>query len=177
MPGLAGCLPRRSSCRLRRSWRARDDLRLPDGRSRLVRHAHAPERQVQTGIGSVPVSRVKIRDRGVAVEGDRVRLSPAILPRWARRTKSLDALLPVLYLQGVSTRNFQDALAALLGKGTANLSPAVIGRLTASTAWPLVFTSYLRTFHPLVPVARVGESRCRVSFVLNFEPLRIEQLC
>ena len=110
---------------------ARDDLRLPDGRPRLVRHGHGPERQVQTGIGPVPVSRVKIRDRGAAVGDERVRFSSAILPRWARRTKSLDALLPVLYLRGVSTGDFQEALAALLGKDAPNLSPSVVGRLTA----------------------------------------------
>ncbi len=110
---------------------ARDDLRLPDGRPRLVRHGHGPERQVQTGIGPVPVSRVKIRDRGAPEEGERVRFSSAILPRWARRTKSLDALLPVLYLRGVSTGDFQEALAALLGKDAPNLSPAVVSRLTA----------------------------------------------
>jgi putative transposase len=110
---------------------SREDLRLPDGRPRLVRHGHGPERQIQTGIGALPVSRVKIRDRGGTVEGERVRFSSAILPRWARRTKSLDALLPVLYLRGVSTGDFQEALAALLGKDAPNLSPAVIGRLTA----------------------------------------------
>ena len=110
---------------------ARDDLRLPDGRPRLVRHGHGPERQIQTGIGPVPVSRVKIRDRGAAVEGERVRFSSAILPRWARRTKSLDALLPVLYLRGISTGDFQEALAALLGTDAPNLSPSVVSRLTA----------------------------------------------
>jgi len=110
---------------------AREDLRLPDGRPRLVRHGYGPERQVQTGIGPVPVSRVKIRDRGAAEGGERVRFSSAILPRWARRTKSLDALLPVLYLRGVSTGDFQEALTALLGKDAPNLSPAVVGRLTA----------------------------------------------
>ena len=55
----------------------------------------------------------------------------AILPLWARRTRSLDALLPVLYLRGISTGDFQEALAALLGKDAPNLSPAVISRLTA----------------------------------------------
>ena len=53
------------------------------------------------------------------------------LPLWARRTKSLDALLPVLYLRGISTGDFQEALAALLGQVAPNLSPAVISRLTA----------------------------------------------
>jgi putative transposase len=110
---------------------ARDDLRLPDGRPRLVRHGHGPARSIQTGIGPVPVARVKIRDRGAAVEGERVRFSSSILPRWARRTKSLDTLLPVLYLRGISTGDFQEALAALLGKEAPNLSPAVVSRLTA----------------------------------------------
>jgi transposase-like protein len=109
---------------------SRDDQRLPDGRPRLVRHGHGPARSIQTGIGPVPVARVKIRDRGAAVEGERVRFSSAILPRWARRTKSLDALLPVLYLRGISTGDFQEALAALLGKEAPNLSPAVVTRLT-----------------------------------------------
>jgi putative transposase len=107
------------------------DLKLPDGRGRVVRHGHGPARTIQTGIGPVEVSSVKIRDRGAAIDGDRIRFSSAILPKWARRTKSLDALLPVLYLRGISTGDFQEALAALLGKEAPNLSPAVVSRLTA----------------------------------------------
>jgi transposase-like protein len=76
---------------------------------------------------------VRIRDRGANGDADRVRFSSSILPKWARRTRSLDALLPILYLRGVSTGDFQDALAALLGKDAPNLSPSVVGRLTA--AW------------------------------------------
>ena len=110
---------------------SREALRLPDGRAHLVRHGHGPEREVQTGIGPVPVARVKIRDRGAGDNGERIRFSSALLPRWARRTRSLDALLPVLYLRGVSTGDFQEALAALLGKDAPNLSPSVVGRLTA----------------------------------------------
>ena len=110
---------------------AMKDIKLPDGRGRVVRHGHGPERTIQTGIGPVEVSSVKIRDRGAAIGGDRIRFSSAILPKWARRTKSLDALLPVLYLRGISTGDFQEALAALLGKDAPNLSPAVVSRLTA----------------------------------------------
>ena len=73
------------------------DKRLPDGRERVVRHGLGPERAVQTGIGPVPVRRVKVRDRGAGEGGERIRFASAILPRWARRTPSLDALLPVLY--------------------------------------------------------------------------------
>jgi putative transposase len=110
---------------------AMKELKLPDGRDRLVRHGHGPERRIQTGIGPVEVARVKIRDRGAAGGDERIRFTSAILPLWARRTKSLDALLPVLYLRGISTGDFQEALAALLGKEAPNLSPAVISRLTA----------------------------------------------
>ena len=105
------------------------DLKLPDGRERLVRHGHGPERTIQTGIGPVEVSRVKIRDRGASSE-DRIRFTSAILPKWARRTRSLDALLPILYLRGLSTGDFQEALSALLGKDAPNLSPSVVSRLT-----------------------------------------------
>ena len=105
------------------------DLKLPDGRDRVVRHGHGPERAIQTGIGPVDVRRAKVRDRGADDDGERIRFTSAILPRWARRTKSLDALLPILYLRGVSTGDFQEALSALLGKEAPNLSPSVIGRL------------------------------------------------
>ena len=102
---------------------------LPDGRDRVVRHGHGPERLVQTGIGPVAVQRVKLRDRNPAAASERIRFTSAILPRWARRTPSLDALLPILYLRGVSMGDFQEALAALLGKDAPNLSPSVIARL------------------------------------------------
>ncbi len=106
------------------------DLTTEDGRQRLVRHGHLPERTIQTGIGSVEVRQPRVRDRGGA-DDEPIRFLPAILPRYARRTKSLDALLPVLYLRGISSGDFQEALAALLGKEAANLSPAVLGRLKA----------------------------------------------
>jgi transposase-like protein len=110
---------------------AMKNLKLSDGRDRLVRHGHGPARTIQTGIGAVEVARVKIRDRAALGDGERIRFTSAILPLWARRTKSLDALLPVLYLRGISTGDFQEALVALLGKDAPNLSPAVISRLTA----------------------------------------------
>jgi putative transposase len=101
---------------------------LADGRQRVVRHGHAPVRTIQTGVGPIEVERPKARDRG-ATEGARIRFASTILPKWARRTRSLDALLPVLYLRGVSAGDFQEVLASLLGKDAPNLSPAVISRL------------------------------------------------
>jgi putative transposase len=105
------------------------DMQLPDGRERLVRHGLGPERAIQTGIGPVEVQRVKLRDRGAGEGSERIRFTSAILPRWSRRTRSLDALLPILYLRGVSMGDFQEALTALLGKDAPNLSPSVIARL------------------------------------------------
>ena len=109
---------------------AMSEERLADGRGRLVRHGHGPERMIQTGIGPVPVKRAKLRDRAAEASGeDRITFTSALLPKWARRTKSLDALIPVLYLRGISTGDFQEALGALLGRDAPNLSPSAIGRL------------------------------------------------
>jgi len=109
---------------------AMSEERLADGRARVVRHGHGPERIIQTGIGPVPVKRAKLRDRAAEASGeDRITFTSALLPKWARRTKSLDALIPVLYLRGISTGDFQEALGALLGRDAPNLSPSVIGRL------------------------------------------------
>jgi len=122
------------------------EVRLPDGRERLVRHGHGPERLVQTGIGPVAVRRAKLRDRGAKDGGageagtDRIRFTSAILPRWARRTRSLDALLPILYLRGVSMGDFGEALGALLGKDAPNLSPSVIARLRGE--WEADYTRW-----------------------------------
>jgi hypothetical protein len=80
-----------------------------------VRQGHGPHRAIRTGVGPVEVRRAKVRDRGDVDAKEKIRFTSAILPKWARRTKSLDALLPILYLRGVSTGDFQEALAALLG--------------------------------------------------------------
>jgi len=105
---------------------------LPDGRQRVVRHGHGPQRSIQTGIGAIDVRRPKVRDRASALPGsEKLRFTSNILPKWARRTKSLDALLPILYLRGISTGDFREALGAILGPDAPNLSPSVISRLTA----------------------------------------------
>ena len=115
---------------------------LPDGRQRVVRHGHGPMRRIQTGVGPLEVQRPKVRDRADVPEAEKIRFTSVILPRWARRSKSLDALLPVLYLRGISTGDFQEALAGLLGKDAPNLSPSVIGRLTA--AWEGEYDAWRR---------------------------------
>jgi putative transposase len=108
------------------------ELTDTQGRRRLVRNGHAPERQIQTGIGPIEVRRPKLRDRG-AVEGDApIRFTSAVLPAYLRRTKNLEELLPWLYLKGVSTGQFAEALSALLGPEAPGLSAATVRRLSAS---------------------------------------------
>jgi len=105
-------------------------LKTEDGRARVVRHGHLPEREVMTGIGPVPVKQPRVRDRGApADDPGRIRFSPTILPPYMRRSKSIETLLPILYLKGISTGDFSEALAALLGKDASGLSATTIGRL------------------------------------------------
>ena len=88
------------------------DLRTETGQQRVVRHGHLPEREIMTGIGPVAIRQPRVRDREAA-EGERIRYSPSIVPPYARRSKSLEVLIPVLYLKGISTGDFEEALAAL----------------------------------------------------------------
>jgi putative transposase len=108
------------------------DKLTEDGRARLVRHGHLPEREIVTGIGPVAVRCPRVRDR-VGEGCERIRFSSAILPPYARRSKSLEVLIPILYLKGVSTGDFEEALTALLGKDAGGLSATTVGRL--KEAW------------------------------------------
>ncbi len=105
------------------------DLTDGSGRRRIVRHGHLPERTVQTGIGSVAVRCPRVRDRGVGETGSRIRFTSRILPPYLRRAKSIEELLPWLYLKGISTGDFSEALAALLGPQAPGLSASTIVRL------------------------------------------------
>ncbi len=101
------------------------------GRRRLVRHGHLPEREVMTGIGPVPVKVPRVRDRSNEVE--KIRFTSTLLPPYLRRTKSVEELLPWLYLKGISTGDFSEALASLLGPEADGLSSSTISRL--KTDW------------------------------------------
>jgi putative transposase len=103
-----------------------------DGRQRLVRHGFLPKREIMTGIGPVTVRCPRVRDR-VGLGSQRIRFSSAILPPYARRSKNLEVLLPILYLKGISTGQFEEALVALLGKDAGGLSASTIARL--KEAW------------------------------------------
>ena len=111
---------------------AHADLTDGQGRRRVVRNGHAPERHIQTGIGPLAVSRPRVRDRGGDGSGP-VRFSSAVLPPYLRRARNVEELLPWLYLKGVSTGQFAEALAALLGPDAPGLSATTVRRLTE--AW------------------------------------------
>jgi transposase-like protein len=102
------------------------DKRDALGRARLVRNGHLPERTVQTGIGAVSVKAPRVRDRA-----GELRFSSSILPPYLRRTRTIEELLPWLYLKGISTGGFAEALGALLGRDAPGLSAGTISRLKA----------------------------------------------
>ena len=102
-------------------------LRLEDGRQAVVRNGYLPSRTIQTGIGDVPVQVPKIRDRS----GNGIKFTSSLLPPYLKRTKSVEELLPWLYLRGISTGDFQEALSSLLGKKVSGVSAATISRLKA----------------------------------------------
>jgi putative transposase len=91
----------------------------------VVRNGHLPEREVVSGVGPIRVRQPRVRHR------DKGRFSSAILPKYLRRTPSVDALIPALYLKGISTGDFSEALAAILGAGASGLSATNIVRLKA----------------------------------------------
>lgn len=96
------------------------------GRARLVRNGYLPARTIQTGIGDIAVKAPRVRDRAGSI-----RFTSSILPPYLRRTRTIEELLPWLYLRGISTGDFGEALAALLGKDAPGLSAGTISRLKA----------------------------------------------
>jgi len=103
-----------------------------DGRRLVVRNGRMPPRAIQTGIGPIKVARPRVNDKRTDAEGNRIRFTSKILPPYLRRTKALDELVPWLYLKGISTGDFPEALAALLGPGAEGLSATNICRLKRS---------------------------------------------
>ncbi len=99
------------------------------GRRQVVRNGRAPKREFQTGLGSIEIQRPRINDRRVDENGNRIRFSSSVLPGYLRRTKSIEDLIPWLYLKGVSTGDFSEALGSLLGPNAAGLTAATIVRL------------------------------------------------
>ena len=95
------------------------------GRRQVVRNGYLPQREIMTGIGPVDIQVPKTRDKG----GHGLHFRSELLPPYIKRTKSVETVLPWLYLKGISTGDFSEALAALLGKNAQGLSAGTISRL------------------------------------------------
>ncbi len=107
-------------------------LRDGEGHRLVVRNGRLPSRQIQTGLGLVEVHQPRVNDRRISEQDERMRFSSAILPPYLRRTKSLEELIPWLYLRGISTGDFTEALQGLLGPQAKGLSATNIVRLKES---------------------------------------------
>lgn len=101
------------------------DKKLAGGQRAVVRNGFQPERQLQTGVGPVTVQVPKTRDRS----GSGIKFTSLFVAPYLRKTKSVEAFLPWLYLKGISTGDFQEALGSLMGPGAASLSPSTIARM------------------------------------------------
>ena len=104
----------------------------------MVRNGHLPERTIQTGIGEIAVKQPRVQDR--REPEIRQKFTPSVLPPYLRRTKSLDELIPWLYLKGISTGDFSEALGAILGADALNLSATTITRL--KSGWESDFEAW-----------------------------------
>jgi len=94
------------------------------GHRQVVRNGYLPEREIQTGIGPVKIRVPKIRDKS----GQGIKFNSTLLPPYLRKTRSVEEVLPWLYLKGISTGDFQEALQALLGSEAKGLSASTISR-------------------------------------------------
>lgn len=102
------------------------------GHRHVVRNGHLPERDVLTGVGPLKVAQPRARDRRGVSHPNSVSFTPKILPPYLRRSKNMDELIPWLYLKGISTGGFQEALTSLVGADAGGLSATTVTRLTAS---------------------------------------------
>ena len=113
-----------------------------NGHRVVVRNGHLPERTIQTGIGGVQVRQPRIHDSRLDKNGDPIKFTSKILPPYLRKTRTLDAMIPWLYLKGISTNGFSEALQALLGPDAPGLSASSIVRLKQS--WEGDYTEWSR---------------------------------
>ena len=108
------------------------DERDAKGHRRVVRNGYKDEREIQTGIGPIAVRQPRVNDQRIDENGERLQFTSAILPPYLRKTRSIEELIPWLYLKGISTGDFSEALAALLGPEAPGLSASTVVRLKAS---------------------------------------------
>src|SRR5258708_6406270 len=117
-------------------WKRHRERRTDEGQRAIVRNGHHPERELVTGIGPIKIRQPRIRHR------DGQKFSSAILPPYMRRVPSIDALIPALYLKGISTGDFTEALSAILGERASGLSATNVVRLKAG--WEEEYKAWCR---------------------------------
>ena len=111
-----------------------------DGKRLVVRNGYMPERTIQTGLGDIPIKAPRVNDRRLDETGQKKRFHSKLLPPYLRRTKAIEELIPWLYLKGVSTGDFSEALAALVGKDAPGLSASTVTRL--KSVWTEEYKSW-----------------------------------
>ena len=113
-----------------------------NGQSRIVRNGYLPEREIHSGIGKIKVKMPRIRDRKSKNNNEAIKFSSNLVPKYMRRTLTLDVMLPILYLKGVSTNNFNSILSPLLGDNAKNISPSVVSKLKST--WLKDYNNWLK---------------------------------
>jgi transposase-like protein len=108
------------------------NLKDENGKKVVTKNGYMPERDIVTGMGPLTIIQPRIDDRNLKEHCNNDRFTSNILPRYLRRIPSIDNLIPVLYLKGISTNDFPTALSAILGDGVKGLSAANIVRLKES---------------------------------------------
>ncbi len=106
-----------------------------EGHRSIVRNGYLPQRNIQTGIGDISIKQPRVRDKT-----KNSKFTSAILPKYMKKCPSLENLIPLLYLKGISTNSFQEALESILGKNAKGLSPTNIVRLKSD--WEIEFKNW-----------------------------------
>jgi transposase-like protein len=107
-------------------------LKAEDGKQRIIRNGYLPQREIQTGIGAVPFKAPRVRNKECK-DDDEIKFTSHIQPKYLRKTKSMEALIPWLYLRGISTGSMCKALSVWVGRDASGFPPAVVNRLKESS--------------------------------------------
>jgi len=119
---------------------AHAEFRDESGKHLVTRNGNSRDREIQTGLGVIPVRQPRVNDRRIDEDGQRMKFTSKILPPYLRRARNLEELLPWLYLKGISTNDFPEALAALFGADARGLSPSTIVRL--KQVWEVEYATW-----------------------------------
>ena len=117
-------------------------VRDENGRQVVVRNGYLPERDILTGMGPIRVRQPRVDDRGIRSESDEIVFTSKILPRYMRKVPSIENLVPVLYLKGISTGDFPRALEAILGENAKGLSASTV--VSLKKKWEQDYNNWAR---------------------------------